>query len=115
MVVARMPSHRFYFQGCALPSAHYFATPLGNIPIDTQAIEQLQKIEDVDYKPILLLDEESKILREAQKNIKDYYALIEIHYDVLRRVVDSRKRIYRLNKYTKFKDLETNYSESDAF
>lgn len=66
---------------------------------------EMQKIEDVDYKPILLLDEESKILREAQKNIKDYYALIEIHYDVLRRIVDSRKRIYRLNKYTKFKVL----------
>ncbi|PSW05735.1 AmmeMemoRadiSam system protein B [Photobacterium lipolyticum] len=42
------PSHRFYFQGCALPSAHYFATPFGNIPIDTQAIEKLQKIEDVE-------------------------------------------------------------------
>ena len=67
----------------------------------------MQKLEDIDYKPILELDEEGKILKEAQNNIKDYYALIEIHYDILRRAVDSQKRIYRLNKYTKFKVLTT--------
>lgn len=42
------PSHRYYFQGCALPSAHYFATPLGKVAIDTQAIEKLEKIEDIE-------------------------------------------------------------------
>ncbi|GMQ48528.1 AmmeMemoRadiSam system protein B [Vibrio sp. 10N] len=35
------PNHRVAFQGCALPSHHYFATPLGTVPLDTDAIEQL--------------------------------------------------------------------------
>ena len=36
-VVLLGPSHRVPFYGCALSSADYFATPLGNIPIDTSA------------------------------------------------------------------------------
>ncbi|WP_299014218.1 AmmeMemoRadiSam system protein B [uncultured Photobacterium sp.] len=42
------PSHRFFFQGCALPAVNYFSTPLGNVPIDTQSVEILSKIDDIE-------------------------------------------------------------------
>lgn len=42
------PSHRYFFQGCALPSVSYFSSPLGNIPIDTQSVEKLREIEDIE-------------------------------------------------------------------
>ncbi|WP_064604927.1 AmmeMemoRadiSam system protein B [Photobacterium sp. J15] len=42
------PSHRYFFQGCALPGVDYFATPLGQIPIDTQSVEILGKIDDIE-------------------------------------------------------------------
>ncbi|MEJ2763070.1 AmmeMemoRadiSam system protein B [Photobacterium sp. MCCC 1A19761] len=41
------PSHRYYFKGCALPTAHYFSTPLGDVPIDTQCVEKLSEIADI--------------------------------------------------------------------
>ncbi|MGF1680024.1 AmmeMemoRadiSam system protein B [Photobacterium minamisatsumaniensis] len=42
------PSHRHYFKGCALPAADYFETPLGKVRIDTQSIEKLREIEDIE-------------------------------------------------------------------
>ena len=42
------PSHRFYFTGCALPSADFFATPLGKIPIDTESIDKIKNLEDIE-------------------------------------------------------------------
>ncbi|MCW8331193.1 AmmeMemoRadiSam system protein B [Photobacterium sp. SDRW27] len=42
------PSHRFYFTGCALPSADFFSTPLGKIPIDTESIDKFKNIDDIE-------------------------------------------------------------------
>ncbi|MGF1727771.1 AmmeMemoRadiSam system protein B [Photobacterium nomapromontoriensis] len=42
------PSHRHYFNGCAVPSAAFFSTPLGNIKIDTQCIDKLKEIDDIE-------------------------------------------------------------------
>ncbi|MGR5238334.1 AmmeMemoRadiSam system protein B [Vibrio alfacsensis] len=46
-VVLLGPSHYFAFQGCALPTAEYFSTPLGNIPVDTEGLKKLAQEEDV--------------------------------------------------------------------
>ncbi|MGF1771738.1 AmmeMemoRadiSam system protein B [Vibrio wakamikoensis] len=35
------PNHRVAFHGCALPKHRSFSTPLGNIPLDTRAIEHM--------------------------------------------------------------------------
>jgi MEMO1 family protein len=43
------PSHRVAFAGLALSHADEFATPLGNIPIDTQTREQLSRLPFVTY------------------------------------------------------------------
>ncbi len=37
------PPHRVPVEGIALPHWHYFATPLGEIPLDTHCIEQLSQ------------------------------------------------------------------------
>lgn len=48
-VVLIGPSHRVAFTGLALEHADQFATPLGNIPVDTQSREQLSQLSFVDY------------------------------------------------------------------
>ena len=40
-VVIIAPSHHFYFEGLAVPHAHFFNTPLGDIPLDTVVIQNL--------------------------------------------------------------------------
>ena len=46
-VVLLGPAHRVGFYGLALSSAEYFETPLGRIPLDREAIEQLVGLSDV--------------------------------------------------------------------
>lgn len=63
---------------------------------------EMQEINDIDYKPILKIDGPEKRLKEAQKNIKDYYALIEINADILRYFVEAQQKVYRLNKFSEY-------------
>ena len=44
------PSHRVGFIGLALSHAEAFKTPLGNIPLDTEAINALAKLPFVSYR-----------------------------------------------------------------
>lgn len=41
-VVLLGPAHRVYVKGIALPSNTHFATPLGNVPIDTDVLKELE-------------------------------------------------------------------------
>jgi AmmeMemoRadiSam system protein B len=43
-VVLLGPTHRVAIHGIALPGVDAFATPLGNIPVDTDAVKQLMKL-----------------------------------------------------------------------
>ncbi len=43
------PSHRVAFHGLALTTADQFITPLGQIAIDTVAVEEINKLDFVDY------------------------------------------------------------------
>lgn len=47
-VVLIGPDHRVGFSGIAAPSADWFVTPLGRIPVDQEAIEGLQGVERFD-------------------------------------------------------------------
>ncbi len=38
------PAHRAYIKGMAIPSVNYFATPLGEIPLDLAALERLRQM-----------------------------------------------------------------------
>jgi MEMO1 family protein len=49
-VVLLGPAHRDWFQGLALPSADAFRTPLGDIPIDEEAVSALRKLRQVTVR-----------------------------------------------------------------
>ena len=46
-VVLLGPSHRVPFEGLALPDCEAFATPLGNIPLDTQTMQALSRFAQI--------------------------------------------------------------------
>lgn len=48
-VVVIGPSHRVAFRGLAVSRSDSFATPLGNIPLDREAIEAIVRLPFVDY------------------------------------------------------------------
>jgi AmmeMemoRadiSam system protein B len=43
------PSHRVGFKGLALSHADFFTTPLGDIPVDTHAVQQLANLPGIQY------------------------------------------------------------------
>jgi AmmeMemoRadiSam system protein B/AmmeMemoRadiSam system protein A len=46
-VVLLGPTHRVYVRGLALPDADYFATPLGNVPLDRAGMQRLADLPQV--------------------------------------------------------------------
>ncbi len=52
-VVLIGPDHRVGFRGIAAPSAGWFETPLGRIPVDQQAIDELEGVERFDRAHLL--------------------------------------------------------------
>ena len=61
----------------------------------------------VDYKKHLEIKSDNQVLKSAQKNIQDFYALIEINSDVLKYFSIEDKKIYRLNKYAEYNVLSS--------
>jgi len=64
--------------------------------------KEIAKLDSVDYTPILEATDSSKILSQAKQNIKDFYALHEINSDVIKYLTLFEKKMYRLNKYSKY-------------
>lgn len=58
-VVLLGPSHRVPLKGLAVPSSHYFATPLGKIALDTVGIESLLTLPQVTISEQAHLQEHS--------------------------------------------------------
>lgn len=48
-VVLIGPSHRVGFRGLAVSRTRAYSTPLGDVPVDTEAVEVLQKLPFVEY------------------------------------------------------------------
>ena len=46
-VILLGPAHRQFVQGMAVPDATAFSTPLGKIPLDTEALQQLRQLPQV--------------------------------------------------------------------
>lgn len=47
-VVLAGPAHRVYVRGAAVPAAHAFASPLGTVPVDLEAVEALRRLPFVE-------------------------------------------------------------------
>ena len=64
--------------------------------------KEISKINNVDFKPILNINDDSKILKVAKKRVKEYYAILEINADILKYLIILERKLYRLNKYYKY-------------
>ncbi|HEB62873.1 MAG TPA: AmmeMemoRadiSam system protein B [Gammaproteobacteria bacterium] len=58
-VVLLGPAHRVAVSGCALSRAEYFRTPLGDIPIDTEAVQNLLQNSNVQLSDLAHQEEHS--------------------------------------------------------
>jgi len=58
-VILLGPCHRVAVRGMSLPTVQAFATPLGNIPLDTQAMEKLLALPFVGYSDAAHAEEHS--------------------------------------------------------
>jgi AmmeMemoRadiSam system protein B len=47
-VVLAGPAHRVYVSGAAVPAAHAFASPLGSVPLDREALDLLRALDFVE-------------------------------------------------------------------
>jgi len=64
--------------------------------------KQISKINDVDFHKYLKLDDNSSIVKDLKNRIRENDAIIEINADVLKKIIDSQRKMYRLNKYYKY-------------
>ena len=60
------------------------------------------KLFETDYRDKLALQPTFKTLKQAQKNIKEFYALKEINSDIINNIYKLENKMYRLNKYSKY-------------
>lgn len=78
-VVLLGPSHRIGFTGLALSHAEVFRTPLGDIPLDTDAIVSLSHYSFVDYREEAHVSEHSlEVQLPFLQMILDAFCLIPI-------------------------------------
>ncbi|KNC82451.1 hypothetical protein SARC_05266 [Sphaeroforma arctica JP610] len=73
------PSHRAYFDCCALPVFEEYATPLGNITLDTEVLQELrasgdfkvmsQKVDEVEHSIEMQLPYLQKIMKGQQYTV----------------------------------------------
>ncbi len=71
-VVLLGPVHRVWVAGLALPGVDFFATPLGRVPIDSQAVEILHQLPQIETLPAAHRQEHS----------------LEVHLPFLQAVLD---------------------------
>ena len=83
-----------------LPSIEAFEKKLDHYIVLNQ--QEIQKIDNKDYKHYLTLPTTSKVLKKAQENIEEYYALLDINNDVISYIYKYKNKMYRLNKYSKY-------------
>jgi len=83
-----------------LPNREAFTEALNNYITQNQL--EVQKISSVNYLDKLNIEGSSKTLTQAKKNIREFEALKEINIDMVNNIYKLEKRMYRLNKYSKY-------------
>ncbi len=78
-VVLLGPTHRVAVHGCAVSSADYFRTPLGDIAIDTDAVQALLKNPNVQLSDMAHQDEHSlEVHLPFLQTVLDEFSLVPI-------------------------------------
>ncbi|GAA4649354.1 hypothetical protein GCM10023116_16280 [Kistimonas scapharcae] len=74
-VILLGPSHRVPFRGLALPDCETFATPLGDVPLDTQAMQALLSLGQVQVLDAAHTMEHSLEVQVPflQRSLKDFH------------------------------------------
>jgi MscS family membrane protein len=69
---------------------------------------EINKLNDKSktYTKILKSKPKNRLERQLKENVEEFYALREIHFDILRYFSDNIRKLYRLNQYTRFKLLK---------
>ncbi len=84
-----------------LPSVEAYEKRLNELIADEQ--QSVSKLYTKDYKPYLKInDKSSRVLKQLQQNIRDFYALQEINIDFIGYIYKFENKMYRLNKYSKY-------------
>jgi len=69
--------------------------------------QALKKITNEDYEQYLSLpDNGSKVIKALKENIREFYALQQIDNDIISYVYKFEGRMYRLNKFSKYKIIK---------
>ena len=64
--------------------------------------EEVSKLYEHDYHEVLFIEPESKQLKAAKENIRDFYALKDVNADLISYLYKLNSKMYRLNKYSKY-------------
>ena len=83
-----------------LPDIKSFEEKLDEYTVKNQL--QVSKLFEKDYTDKLALEPIYKTLKQAQKNIREFYALKEINSDIISNLYRLKNMMYRLNKYSKY-------------
>ena len=82
------------------PDIEAFETKLNEYTAANQ--KQLSKITQHDYKAYLHISGSTSVIKALRKNVKEYYALQEVNNDIVAYLYKFEKRMYSLNKFSKF-------------
>lgn len=84
-----------------LPSIEEYEKKINTLTSQTQS--DIAKLQKVDYKPYLKLDDNnSRVKKKLKENIREFYALQEINSDLIGFIYNFESEMYRLNKYSKY-------------
>ncbi len=84
-----------------LPSVEAYEKRLNELIADEQ--QSVSELYTKDYKSYLKInDKSSRVLKQLQQNIRDFYALQEINIDFIGYIYKFENKMYRLNKYSKY-------------
>jgi len=68
----------------------------------TKNQETMQKLYAVDYTYLLNTTSSAKILKKAEENAREFYALRDLNTAIIGHIYDYKNKMYRLNKYAKY-------------
>jgi hypothetical protein len=87
-VIILASSHFARFRGCSLPAVHAFRTPLGDVPVDRDALDRLTispqfSLRSVVYDPGAYTDPEvnRKPVHEVEHAVEVLLPLLQVHLD----------------------------------
>ena len=77
-----------------------FEESINSIIVDFQT--KIAALYEKDYHHILELKSSNKVIKTAQENVKKFYALRNLHNDLVAYIYKFAPKMYRLNKYSKY-------------